>query len=499
MDFKVIVHLDLDAFYAQVEAKRVGLDARRDAVGVVQWDSLLAVSYPARAAGVTRFDTPRDARRKCDGIACVHVEYLDLKTGASIADPAAAPDRSAAKVSLARYRRASRAVLDALVGAAGGATIERASIDEVYVDVTAAAAAGGGSEDARLARGGVLATALRDAVFSRTGFTSSAGVSTSKFLAKLASSRHKPARTTVVSRAEVPDVMHATPLLSINGYGGKEGLAIQAALGVSDDATAARALDALIALEGRGAAPPFAARLRALVLRGDDGAAVVDNLRPKSLNVFKSFPAAERRAAVVAEWLRLLAAELAERADEDAALNDRRPAKFTLGRRGDYDDDAAMRTKTTRAPASVSGPSLAAAAALLLKGFDGGGLPCSRLQLSLGDFAAVASGRSAITSFFGAQKRPAAPPRRDEAPPRSGEEPWSCSACTLTNARAAVACACCGAARPHAGAGWDCAACTLRNPEPARTCAACGGAGPARARKRQRTGDIRDALGRRPP
>ena len=158
-----------------------------------------------------------------------------------------------------------------------------------------------------------------------------------------------------------------------------------------------------------------------------------------------------------------------------------------------------MRTKTTRAPASVSGPSLAAAAALLLKGFDGGGLPCSRLQLSLGDFAAVASGRSAITSFFGAQKRPAAPPRRDEAPPRSGEEPWSCSACTLTNARAAVACACCGAARPHAGAGWDCAACTLRNPESARTCAACGGAGPARARKRQRTGDIRDALGRRPP
>lgn len=50
---RVIVHLDLDCFYAQVEQRRLGIPADQP-VAVQQWGSLLAVNYVARAAGVLR-------------------------------------------------------------------------------------------------------------------------------------------------------------------------------------------------------------------------------------------------------------------------------------------------------------------------------------------------------------------------------------------------------------------------------------------------------------
>jgi hypothetical protein len=41
---RVIIHLDLDAFYAQVEAARIAVDLAHRALGVEQWHSLIAVS-----------------------------------------------------------------------------------------------------------------------------------------------------------------------------------------------------------------------------------------------------------------------------------------------------------------------------------------------------------------------------------------------------------------------------------------------------------------------
>lgn len=50
---RVIIHLDLDCFYAQVEQRRLQIPAT-EPVAVQQWGSLLAVNYVARAAGVKR-------------------------------------------------------------------------------------------------------------------------------------------------------------------------------------------------------------------------------------------------------------------------------------------------------------------------------------------------------------------------------------------------------------------------------------------------------------
>ena len=72
---RVIVHLDLDAFYAQVETRRLHL-ANDQPCCVQQWNSLIAVNYPARLWGISRFDKAKDAKRKCPFVKLVHTETI---------------------------------------------------------------------------------------------------------------------------------------------------------------------------------------------------------------------------------------------------------------------------------------------------------------------------------------------------------------------------------------------------------------------------------------
>lgn len=50
---RVVIHLDLDCYYAQVEQRRLKIPADQP-VAVQQWGCLLAVNYVARKFGVLR-------------------------------------------------------------------------------------------------------------------------------------------------------------------------------------------------------------------------------------------------------------------------------------------------------------------------------------------------------------------------------------------------------------------------------------------------------------
>ena len=151
---RVVAHLDLDAFYCQVErrdlraktaaGRRDGRASAEDvALVVVQYNpferggvralapdddrelrdgfenhSLIAVSYEARARGVKRNMRGREARALAPACAVVQV-----------------PTRRS-KADLTLYREAGREVAAVL---ARGGTIERASIDEAYLDLTESA------------------------------------------------------------------------------------------------------------------------------------------------------------------------------------------------------------------------------------------------------------------------------------------------------------------------------------------------------------------------
>ena len=61
---RVILHLDLDCFYAQVEHERLKIP-HDEPLAVQQWGSLLAVNYAARPFGVTRSLSVRQAILMC--------------------------------------------------------------------------------------------------------------------------------------------------------------------------------------------------------------------------------------------------------------------------------------------------------------------------------------------------------------------------------------------------------------------------------------------------
>ena len=320
-DGRVIIHLDLDAFYAQVESRRLGIHASTPLV-VQQWRGIIAVNYAARAAGIKRHLTVDEAAKLCPGVVFVHVETIGddedeeddehvaedhgrdandeskknatgcLKTdfddalrrattyrpndgtfarddepsrravvtntnGGCLNEP---PDRERRKVSLARYRRASVAVMETLADVFPDGAVERASVDEAYVDVTrevdailrkgldsndvtsrlAAGLEASGHvralrpeasvSDARLALGADACRRARAAVFAKTGYTMSGGIAHNKMLAKLASARNKPNKQTVVSRAAVDEMLEILPMRSIKGLGGKLGERVERAL-----------------------------------------------------------------------------------------------------------------------------------------------------------------------------------------------------------------------------------------------------------------------------
>ena len=137
--------------------------------------------------------------------------------------------------------------------------LERASIDEAYVDVTDLALLelderrrsgagvqwaeatewvrrGDGSDDARwrpdaqndtfdahLLAAAAVCARLRRAVYEQTGYRMSAGIAHSKLVAKIASATHKPDRQTIIPRGAVPLVMETLPLRDVRGLGGQLG------------------------------------------------------------------------------------------------------------------------------------------------------------------------------------------------------------------------------------------------------------------------------------
>ncbi|KAF8821159.1 ImpB/MucB/SamB family protein [Cardiosporidium cionae] len=127
---RVIAHLDLDCFYCQVEHRRLNIPSDIP-LAVQQWQRIVAVNYEARKKGVKRGDLDSVARDKCPNIQLVHVETLNASSSGSKHEK---PSREHEKISLERYRQASSEIFS-LVSAECG-KVERASIDEAYLDLT---------------------------------------------------------------------------------------------------------------------------------------------------------------------------------------------------------------------------------------------------------------------------------------------------------------------------------------------------------------------------
>lgn len=136
---RCIALLDYDAFYAQCEQIRLNIPDDQP-LAVQQWQGLIAINYPARAYGLTRHVTITEAKLKCPHITIQHVATWREGDDKWAYRPDAFEHIHTDKVSLDPYRLESRRSLDLIkeiLPAAPVQRVEKASIDEVFLDLSA--------------------------------------------------------------------------------------------------------------------------------------------------------------------------------------------------------------------------------------------------------------------------------------------------------------------------------------------------------------------------
>ena len=191
--FRVIFHLDMDAFYASVEqrdqpelrGKAVIVGAPPDQRGVV-----CAASYEARKFGVRSAMPSSTARRLC-------------------------PNGVFVRPRMDHYRDESREIMR-IVGQTG-AVIEQVSIDEAYLDLSASCQAE--DADASLYRAVPLARELKQTIRCQRRLTTSIGIATNKLLAKLASDFNKPDGLTLIPERDKVLFLRPMSVGVIHGVG----------------------------------------------------------------------------------------------------------------------------------------------------------------------------------------------------------------------------------------------------------------------------------------
>lgn len=203
-DRRVILHLDMDAFYAAIEVRDdpslagkpliVGHRGRR---GVVT-----TCSYEARRFGVRSAMPSLTAERLCPGATWVPVR-------------------------MERYAEVSQRIFALLRDATP--VVEPLSIDEAFLDLTGVAApldpAGpvmaGLRPVASLEDGRRVAVRLKRRIREAEGLTASVGVAPNKYLAKVASDLEKPDGLVVLPREAIETRLWPLPVTRLWGVGPK--------------------------------------------------------------------------------------------------------------------------------------------------------------------------------------------------------------------------------------------------------------------------------------
>ena len=184
---RVILHVDMNSFYASVEqAHDPKLKGKAIAIAgnVKERRGIIVTSsYEARAFGIYTTMTVGEAMKKCP-----HLLLLP-------------PD-------FEKYREASRAMFQILRSYTP--IIEPVSIDEGYVDLTELAITRHPLE---------IANEIQQRILHELDLPCSIGVAPNKFLAKTASDMKKPMGITVLRKREVQQLLWPLPVIEMHGIG----------------------------------------------------------------------------------------------------------------------------------------------------------------------------------------------------------------------------------------------------------------------------------------
>ncbi|XP_050068688.1 DNA polymerase eta [Anopheles maculipalpis] len=361
---RVVVLVDMDCFYCQVEEK-LNPAIRGKPIAVVQYNpwqggGIIAVNYPARAEGVTRHMRGDEAKQHCPEIELPQVPQIR------------------GKADLTRYREAGKEVADVLQRFTP--LLERASVDEAYLDITervltrihemnegrfqllpekldntfavgyesigefvkklsntfdASSAENNTPErleyrksDMKLLVGASIVNEIRAAVKEQTGYECSAGIAHNKILAKLTAGFHKPNKQTILPIDSIRKLYETLPVKKVKGLGGKLGDQVCEVLKV-------QFMSELVQFPESVLQHHFDERMGSwmyLMARGIDLEAVTAKFLSKSIGCCKRFPGknAITGLATLNHWLNELASEVTERLEKDLEENNRMAKLLTV-------------------------------------------------------------------------------------------------------------------------------------------------------------------------
>jgi DNA polymerase-4 len=183
-----IIHIDMDAFYASVEqrdtpeyrGKAIVVGGSPEGRGGV----VAAASYEARKFGVRSAMPSKKAKELCPHLIFVYPRF-------------------------AAYKEVSQKIREIFHRYTD--VIEPLSLDEAYLDVTIDKQNIGSAID--------IAKRIRQQIKEETGLTASAGVSSSKFVSKIASDMNKPDGLTFVGPSKIEAFMERLPVEKFYGVG----------------------------------------------------------------------------------------------------------------------------------------------------------------------------------------------------------------------------------------------------------------------------------------
>ncbi|MWG34011.1 DNA polymerase Y family protein [Halomarina oriensis] len=307
-DERVVLHVDMDCFYAACERRREpALDGEPVVVGMgyeggETHGAVATASYEAREHGV---ESAQPISQALDALPRIDEGdgREDERRGETRDCGEGGPAGYYRPVDMAYYESVSGEVKSILNEVAE--TVREVSIDEAYLDVT---------DRVGWHSVAVFARSLKTRIDEEVGVPASIGVAPNMSTAKIASDHDKPDGLVVVEPDEVRSFLAPLPVDDLHGVGPVTARELRS-MGIET-------ANDLAAADQGALVDRFGSRGRAFHqrARGVDPRVVEPVGRPKSLSSESAFTGATDDPERIEERLTSLAAEVADRAEERGAL-----------------------------------------------------------------------------------------------------------------------------------------------------------------------------------